>query len=145
MSVDPISAVMPDSLASQLAGGATSVAPTATTTSSVSVFDVNQFRAQMDASKVSETSEPSAPESVNSAAESEMSRGFIAALHKLDTSGGALGDRADNILAKGENVTPSDMIQLTVESHKFMFQCEITANVANRSAEGVQQLFRQQS
>ena len=144
MSVDPISAVMPESLASQV-GGANTLAATPTTTASVSVFDVNQFRAQMSANPASETASASAPEAVSSVAESEVSRGFISALHKLDSSGGALGDRADNILAKGENVTPSDMIQLTVESHKFMFQCEITANVANRSAEGIQQLFRQQS
>ena len=43
------------------------------------------------------------------------------------------------------NFKPSDMIELTIKSHEFLFQAEITANVANRSSDGVQQLFRQQS
>jgi hypothetical protein len=40
---------------------------------------------------------------------------------------------------------PSDLMMLTMRSHEFMFHCEFVANVANRSSDGVQQLFRQQS
>ncbi len=145
MSIDPVSAVMPESLATQIgAAGSVAQVPSTAATTTVSVYDVSQFRNQMEAPSAA-SKEASAASSATSVTESEAARGFISALHKLDSSGGALGARADNILASGENITPSDMIQLTVESHKFMFQCEITANVANRSAEGIQQLFRQQS
>ena len=34
---------------------------------------------------------------------------------------------------------------MTMKSHHFLFQCEMTSNVANRTSDGIQQLFRQQS
>ncbi len=37
------------------------------------------------------------------------------------------------------------MLNLTVKCHEFMFHAELTSNVANRTSDGVQQLFRQQS
>ena len=43
------------------------------------------------------------------------------------------------------NLKPSELMMLTMRTHEFMFHCELTANVANRSSDGVQQLFRQQS
>jgi hypothetical protein len=39
---------------------------------------------------------------------------------------------------------PSELMQLTMRSHEFLFHCELVANVANRSSDGMQQLFRQQ-
>jgi len=41
-------------------------------------------------------------------------------------------------------LTESVEVSLTVQSQKFMFHSQLTANVANRTADGVQQLFRQQ-
>lgn len=40
---------------------------------------------------------------------------------------------------------PSELMMITMRSHEFLFRCELTANVANRASDGVQQLFRQQS
>jgi GMP synthase-like glutamine amidotransferase len=40
---------------------------------------------------------------------------------------------------------PSELMQLTMRTHEFLFHCELVANVANRSSDGMQQLFRQQS
>jgi hypothetical protein len=40
---------------------------------------------------------------------------------------------------------PSELMMLTMRSHEFLFHCELVSNVANRSSDGVQQLFRQQS
>ena len=34
---------------------------------------------------------------------------------------------------------------MTVKAHEFMFHCQLTANVANRTSDGLQQLFRQQA
>ncbi len=53
--------------------------------------------------------------------------------------------KTESELAVGDNVKPSELMMLTMRAHEFMFQCELTANVANRSSDGVQQLFRQQS
>ena len=49
-------------------------------------------------------------------------------------------DRAAQIEMK-----PSELMQFTMRSHEFLFHCELVANVANRSSDGMQQLFRQQS
>ena len=45
----------------------------------------------------------------------------------------------------GGTMLPSEMMTLTIRSHEFLFHCELTSNVANRTSDGVQQLFRQQS
>jgi hypothetical protein len=40
---------------------------------------------------------------------------------------------------------PSDVMELTLRAHEFMFRCEVTATVANKSSDGIQTLFKQQS
>ncbi|TCS15924.1 hypothetical protein [Caulobacter sp. BK020] len=47
--------------------------------------------------------------------------------------------------AKGAAITPGEMIGLTVQCHEFMFNCQLTSNIANRTSDGLQQLFRQQA
>ena len=41
-------------------------------------------------------------------------------------------------------LTPGEIIELTMRCQEFMFHCQLTSNIANRSSDGVQQLFRQQ-
>lgn len=45
----------------------------------------------------------------------------------------------------GTDLSPSQIVRMTMASHEFMFQSQLTSNVANRTSDGVQQLFRQQS
>ena len=45
----------------------------------------------------------------------------------------------------GTDLTPGEMVMLTVKCHEFMFHSQLTANVANRASDGLQQLFRQQA
>lgn len=62
----------------------------------------------------------------------------------------ALGEQSAQLeaqtapLSNGE-YRPSELMMVTMRSHEFLFRCELTANVANRASDGVQQLFRQQS
>ena len=42
-------------------------------------------------------------------------------------------------------LSPGEVVMMTVKAHEFMFHCQLTANVANRTSDGLQQLFRQQS
>ena len=42
-------------------------------------------------------------------------------------------------------LTPGQMMEMTMKCHQFLFQAELTSNVANRTSDGIQQLFRQQS
>jgi hypothetical protein len=45
----------------------------------------------------------------------------------------------------GREMSPGDMMMLTVRCQEFMFHCQLTSNIANRTSDGLQQLFRQQS
>jgi len=56
----------------------------------------------------------------------------------------SLSEYAKTAVASGNELTPAEIVSLTVQSQKFMFHSQLTANVANRSADGIQQLFRQQ-
>ena len=46
---------------------------------------------------------------------------------------------------EGATMKPSELMKVTMRSHEFLFHCELVSNVANRSSDGIQQLFRQQS
>jgi len=48
-------------------------------------------------------------------------------------------------MAGDGELTPGQMVMLTVRCHEFLFHCEMTSNVANRTSDGFQQLFRQQA
>lgn len=107
----------------------------------VSVYDIADFETRLKAASV-QPAEAAAP-----AATTEQSgfRGVIESLRALNGDVELLGDEALRIASGGREMTPGDMVMLTVRCHQFLFHCELTANVANRSSEGVQQLFRQQS
>jgi len=45
----------------------------------------------------------------------------------------------------GKDMTPGEMVAITMRAHEFMFHCQLTSNIANRTSDGLQQLFRQQS
>ena len=45
----------------------------------------------------------------------------------------------------GRELSPSELLSMTAKCHVFMFHCQLTSNVANRTSDGLQQLFRQQS
>lgn len=78
----------------------------------------------------------------------ELSPGFKAVLNQFDALNGRaneLGRLSEAMKANGRDLSPSQVIDMTLKCHELVFQAELTSNVANRSSEGVQQLFRQQS
>jgi hypothetical protein len=66
-------------------------------------------------------------------------------LTHIDGNASALATQAKTALESGAALTPGEMVNLTVKCHEFMFQCQLTANAANRTSDGLQQLFKQQS
>lgn len=106
----------------------------------VQVYDVARFQeAYANAASSSPVVAPAAVEAI--------SPGFKAVLQNFESLNGRvgnLGELASNLEAGGEP-TPGEMMQLTVKCHEFLFHAELTSNVANRTSDGVQQLFRQQS
>jgi hypothetical protein len=64
---------------------------------------------------------------------------------RIQAASASLSAQMSAATEAGRSVTPGEMAMLTVRCHAFMFQCQLTASVAHRSADGVQQLLRQQS
>ncbi len=109
----------------------------------VSVFDVAKFE-MLHAQK---SAEPQAAQGGRSSVEGGEGVRFNSVLAALETLNGrvnGLGGSAAEALANGQDLSPGDMLMLTMRAHEFMFYSELTANVANTSSQGVQQLFRQQ-
>ncbi len=75
---------------------------------------------------------------------SEIAKAAFEPLNYINQEAKSLSDYASSAVASGNELTPAEIVNLTVQSHKFLFHSQLTANVANRSAEGIQQLFRQQ-
>lgn len=76
--------------------------------------------------------------------EATMSR-LLEPLDYINKEAQSLIRYANDAVASGTELTPSEIVMLTAKSQEFMFHSQLTANVANRTADGLQQLFRQQS
>lgn len=72
-------------------------------------------------------------------------KGIFNQLEFVNGQASNLAAHAKAAEAKGAAITPGEMIGLTVQCHEFMFNCQLTSNIANRTSDGLQQLFRQQS
>jgi hypothetical protein len=66
-------------------------------------------------------------------------------LEQINGEAAGLSAQARAATEAGRSLTPGEMVSLTVRCQEFMFHCQLTANVANRTSDGLQQLFRQQS
>jgi hypothetical protein len=75
----------------------------------------------------------------------ESMQALFRPLEQIDGQAASLAAQARAATAEGRALTPSELLRLTVQCHQFMFHCQLTANVANRTSDGLQQLFRQQS
>lgn len=71
-------------------------------------------------------------------------RGMFKALDGINVQAKSVSDYAATAEATGGQLTPGEIVQLTMKCQEFMFQCQLTSNIANRSSDGVQQLFKQQ-
>lgn len=96
--------------------------------------DIAEFQGLMEASRLTSEDKVS-----NSAA-----RTVVEPLAAMNAEAKELAEFASNALSSGDEMTPSEIISLTVKSQEFMFHSQLTANIANRTADGVQQLFKQQ-
>jgi len=71
-------------------------------------------------------------------------RGMLNTLDNVNVEARSVADYARTVEASGGELTPGEIVQLTMRCQEFMFHCQLTANIANRSSDGIQQLFRQQ-
>lgn len=117
-----------DSIAAQVVGQATAQNPASLNAEATRSFNIAFEKAQ--ARQVAEP-DTGGLESV------------LSPLLSLGEKSSALVANADPVLTS--ELRPSELLQITMQSHQFLFHCELVANVANRASDGVQQLFRQQS
>ncbi|MBL4866600.1 MAG: hypothetical protein JKY67_09525 [Pseudomonadales bacterium] len=113
------------------------------------VFDVAHFNNMVQNNNPTQMTTPSVSKKVE-VAQSAMSRntgldGVVNMLKALNGSSDLIGTDALKVASPHKDLTPGEMLQITVKTHEFLFQSEMTANVANRTSDGIQQLFKQQS
>lgn len=71
-------------------------------------------------------------------------KGMFNALDQVNVQAKSVSDYAASAEASGGQLTPGEIVRLTMKCQEFMFQAQLTSNIANRSSDGVQQLFKQQ-
>jgi hypothetical protein len=126
-------------------------AQAATTTGSAanspqaSHYDIRDFAAALERNGVQGTQATEAAATQAVPKSSDGMRTMLAAFDHLNGGAENVRELAQKLAANPGDASPSQIIQLTMASHQFMFQCELTSNVANRTSDGIQQLFRQQS
>jgi len=108
----------------------------------VSLTDLSGFeqalaRAQGGGTSMLEPSAVTAP--------SESMQALFKPLEHINNEASSLHEAANAAQASGTEMTPSEMVTLSVRCQEFMFDSELTANVANQTSNGLQQLFRQQA
>lgn len=110
----------------------------------VTAFEVGQF-ADAYARGGTPAGGVSTPTVAQPQAPSESMRAFGAALDKLNTGADDIKAIGDKLASSTDQTRPSLMLEMTMASHRFLFKAELTSNVANRTSDGITQLFRQQS
>jgi hypothetical protein len=81
---------------------------------------------------------------VSASSASTPIKGVFNALDQVNMQAKSVSEYASTAEASGGQLTPGEIVQLTMKCQEFMFQCQLTSNIANRSSDGVQQLFKQQ-
>lgn len=71
-------------------------------------------------------------------------RGMFETLDRVNTEAQNVTDYARAAESSNGELTPGEIVELTMRCQEFMFHCQLTSNIANRSSDGIQQLFRQQ-
>ena len=76
---------------------------------------------------------------------SESMQALFKPLEHINAEAASLHKSAESAMAAGTEMSPGEMVMLTVRAHEFLFHSQLTANIANRASDGLQQLFRQQA
>jgi hypothetical protein len=109
-----------------------------------SFADQQGFASAMD--RVQNQLQPVADAAGLKAAHLETSLGqqIISGLEQLNGANNEVYRFVDSMKDKGD-LLPSELVHLTFLANDFSVRSQLTASVANKSSDGVQQLFRQQS
>ncbi|WP_284619308.1 hypothetical protein [Aquabacterium humicola] len=76
---------------------------------------------------------------------SPVAQQLMTPFEHINTEAAKLSTQAQAATAGGKDMSPQDVVMLTMRCQEFMFHCQLTSNIANRTSDGLQQLFRQQA
>ncbi|MGH8031192.1 MAG: hypothetical protein ACREO8_02220 [Luteimonas sp.] len=107
-------------------------------------FEVSQF-AEAYARGAAAPTAAAAVANTTPAQPSQGMRGVMSALDNLNGGAEGINSMSQTMSANSSDMTPSQMMDMTMKCHQFLFKAELTSNVANRTSDGISQLFRQQS
>jgi len=107
-------------------------------------YDIRDFAAALERNGGVAPQQKAAPVELAPAAPSEGTRALIAAINNLNTGAENINRLSRSMSGNVAELTPGQMMEMTMKCHQFLFQAELTSNVANRTSDGIQQLFRQQ-
>lgn len=107
-----------------------------------SIADITSFQSSLTAA----AGAPTGVAAVGSPdALSPAIKAMFTQLEKVNGEARNVADYANAASMKGQEMSPGEVVNLTMKCHEFMFHCQLTSNIANRTSDGIQQLFRQQS
>lgn len=78
-------------------------------------------------------------------ATSEAAKQLMTPFEHINNEASRLSLDANAAQRAGREMSPSEVVMLTVRCQELMFHCQLTSNIANRTSDGLQQLFRQQA
>lgn len=84
-------------------------------------------------------------ESPQAGGPSKAAETLMKPLEHINNEAVKLSADANAAKAAGREMSPSEIVTMTVRCQEFMFHCRLVSNIANRTSDGLQQLFRQQS
>jgi hypothetical protein len=74
-----------------------------------------------------------------------VARQLLSPFEHINAEAAKISTQAQAAQAAGRDMSPSEVVLLTMRCQEFMFHCQLTSNIANRTSDGLQQLFRQQA
>ncbi|NZA26784.1 hypothetical protein H0E84_10350 [Luteimonas sp. SJ-92] len=141
-----IEAIQVAAMEPQAATGAGASAAAQPQASAIEVRDFAQ--AMQRTGGANQGQQAAAPEAVAGTSATDPSQGtrmMISAFDSLNGSAKNIEAMSQAMSGSVADLSPGQMLEMTMKCHEFLFQSQLTSNVANRTSDGVQQLFRQQS
>jgi hypothetical protein len=84
-------------------------------------------------------------EAAPAAVPSEAAKVLFTPFEHINTEAARLSADAQAAKDSGQEMKPGEVVMLSARSMEFMFHCQLMSSIANKTSEGLQQLFRQQS
>jgi hypothetical protein len=78
-------------------------------------------------------------------APTEAAQALFKPFDHINSEAAEISEQGKAAQAAGKDMTPGDMVMLTARCQEFAFHCQLMASVANKTSDGLSQMFRQQS